>query len=101
MVVAQRQRDQPGVRAGVGWSKGDAAVLARTANRRPGLTAGALGLGCRSAKVINCWRLKCWRVLTCDFRGRPRQLTTIVKAVQALQYLIRDPFGTVGIGTAS
>jgi len=51
--------------------------------------------------VINCWRLKCWRVLTCDFRGRPRQLTTIVKAVQALQYLIRDPFGTVGIGTAS
>src|SRR6266545_4452109 len=46
-------------------------------------------------------QLKCWRVLTCDFRGRPRQLTTIVKAVQALQYLIRDPFGTAGIGTAS
>jgi hypothetical protein len=46
-------------------------------------------------------QLKCWRVLTCDFRGRPRQLTTIVKAVQALQYLIRDPFGTAGIDTAS
>jgi len=38
-------------------------------------------------------------VLTHDFRGRPRQLTTVVKAVQALQYLIRDPFGTVGTGT--
>lgn len=46
-------------------------------------------------------QLKGWRVLTCDFRGRPRQLTAIVKAVQALQYLIRDPFGTTGIGTTS
>lgn len=46
-------------------------------------------------------QLKCWRVLTCDFRGRPRQLTPVVKAVQALQYLIRDPFGTVGTDTAS
>jgi hypothetical protein len=46
-------------------------------------------------------QLKCWRVLTCDFRGRPRQLTTVVKAVQALQYLIRDPFTAAGIDTAS
>ena len=40
-------------------------------------------------------------VLTCDFRGRPRQLTAIVKAVQTLQYLIRDPFDTAGTDTAS
>jgi hypothetical protein len=46
-------------------------------------------------------QLKCWRVFSCDFRGRPRQLTTVVKAVQALQYLIRDPFSTAGIDTAS
>jgi hypothetical protein len=46
-------------------------------------------------------QLKCWKVLTCDFRGRPRQLTPIVKAIQALQYLIRDPFGTAGSDTAS
>lgn len=46
-------------------------------------------------------QLKCWKVLTCDFRGRPRQLTAVVKAIQALQYLIRDPFGTVRIDTAS
>jgi hypothetical protein len=37
-------------------------------------------------------QLKCWRVLAIDFRGSPRQLTMIVKAVQALQYMIRDPF---------
>ncbi len=36
-------------------------------------------------------QLKLWRVLANDFRGNPRRLTTIVKAVQALQYLIRDP----------
>jgi hypothetical protein len=46
-------------------------------------------------------QLKCWRVLTCDFRGRPGQLTAIVKAVQAVQYMIGDPFGTHGIGTVS
>jgi len=46
-------------------------------------------------------QLKCWKVLACDFRGRPRQLTPIVKAIQALQYLIRDPFGTARIGTGS
>ena len=46
-------------------------------------------------------QLKCWRVLTCDFRGRPRQLTAIVKAVQTLQHMIRDPFGTVRTDTAS
>jgi hypothetical protein len=39
-------------------------------------------------------QLKCWRVLANDFRGNPRQITTIVKAVQTLQYLIRDPFGS-------
>lgn len=39
-------------------------------------------------------QLKSWRVLAIDFRGSPRRVTTIVKAVQALQYMIRDPFGT-------
>ena len=38
-------------------------------------------------------QLKQWKVLANDFRGRPHQITGIVKAVQALQYLIRDPFG--------
>lgn len=37
-------------------------------------------------------QLKCWRVLANDFRGNPRGLTPIVKAVQAVQYMIRDPF---------
>jgi DDE superfamily endonuclease len=46
-------------------------------------------------------QLKQWRVLACDFRGHPRQLTTVVKAIQTVQYLIRDPFGTVGVGTGS
>ena len=46
-------------------------------------------------------QLKCWRVLTCDFRGNPRQLTAVVKAVQTLQYLIRDPFGTGRIDIVS
>ncbi|WP_372451891.1 transposase family protein [Catellatospora tritici] len=46
-------------------------------------------------------QLKSWRVLACDFRGRPGQLTTVVKAVQALQYLIRDPFGAAVFDTAS
>jgi len=41
------------------------------------------------------------RKQTPRFRGRPRQLTTIVKAVQALQYLIRDPFATASTGTGS
>ncbi|WP_302563249.1 hypothetical protein [Catellatospora tritici] len=40
-------------------------------------------------------------MLGSDFRGRPGQLTAVVKAVQALQYLIRGPFGTAGIDTAS
>ena len=39
-------------------------------------------------------QLKCWRVLANDFRGSPRRITVIVKAVQTLQYLIRDPFGS-------
>jgi hypothetical protein len=46
-------------------------------------------------------QLKCWRVLTADFRGQPRQLTTVVKAIQTLQYMIRDPFGTTGTDTRS
>jgi hypothetical protein len=41
-------------------------------------------------------QLKGWLVLANDFRGRPRQLTMVVKAVQALHYWIRDPFGTLG-----
>lgn len=39
-------------------------------------------------------QLKYWKVLANDFRGNPRQITTVVKAVQTLQYLIRDPFGS-------
>ncbi|MGX6607712.1 hypothetical protein ACWKSP_37140 [Micromonosporaceae bacterium Da 78-11] len=39
--------------------------------------------------------------LTRDFRGWPGQLTAIVKAVQAVQYMIRDPFGAASIDTAS
>jgi hypothetical protein len=46
-------------------------------------------------------QLKCWRVLAIDFRGNPRRITLIVKAVQALQYLIRDPFGSARIVTTS
>jgi hypothetical protein len=65
----------------------------KTANR---VQAGLRCLGERANA-----QLKCWRVLTCDFRGRPHQLTAVVKAVQTVQYLIRDPFGTMGIDTAS
>jgi hypothetical protein len=46
-------------------------------------------------------QLKCWRVLANDFRGNPRRITLIVKAVQTLQYLIRDPFGSARIVTTS
>jgi hypothetical protein len=44
-------------------------------------------------------QLKQWKVLACDFRGSPTQITTVVKAVQALHYMIRDPFGTAGTVT--
>jgi hypothetical protein len=37
-------------------------------------------------------QLKSWRVLTHDYRGKPHQITDVVKAVQTMQYLIRDPF---------
>ena len=37
-------------------------------------------------------QLKQWKVLACDFRGSPTQITTVVKAIQALHYWIRDPF---------
>ena len=46
-------------------------------------------------------QLKYWCVLTCDFRGHPRQLTTVVKTVQTLHYLIRDPFDTRRTGITS
>lgn len=46
-------------------------------------------------------QLKYWRVLTRDFRGNPRQLTTVLKAIQTLHYLIRDPFGAGRTDTAS
>jgi DDE superfamily endonuclease len=46
-------------------------------------------------------QLKCWRVMANDFRGNPRRITLIVKAVQTLQYLIRDPFGSARIVTTS
>jgi DDE superfamily endonuclease len=46
-------------------------------------------------------QLKSWKVLAIDFRGNPRQITTVVKAVQALQYLIRDPFGSTRTVTTS
>jgi hypothetical protein len=46
-------------------------------------------------------QLKCWKVLAGDFRGNPRRITMIVKAVQTLQYLIRDPFGSARTVTTS
>jgi hypothetical protein len=46
-------------------------------------------------------QLKQWKVLANDFRGSPRRITRIVKAVQALQYLIRDPFGPAQTVTRS
>jgi hypothetical protein len=42
-----------------------------------------------------------WKVLAGDFRGNPRRITMIVKAVQTLQYLIRDPFGSARTVTTS
>ncbi|MFG1950794.1 hypothetical protein [Micromonospora sp. NPDC048830] len=32
-------------------------------------------------------------------RGNPRQLTAVVKAVQTLHHLTRDPFGTSRVDT--
>ena len=46
-------------------------------------------------------QLKQWKVLANDFRGNPRRITMIVKAVQTLQYLIRDPFGSARTVTTS
>jgi DDE superfamily endonuclease len=46
-------------------------------------------------------QLKCWKVLAGDFRGNPRRITRIVKAVQTLQHLIRDPFGPARTVTTS
>jgi hypothetical protein len=38
-------------------------------------------------------QLRWWKILAQDFRGNPHQITQIVKAIQALQYMVRDPFG--------
>jgi hypothetical protein len=46
-------------------------------------------------------QLKQWRVLTNDFRGQPRQLTPVVKAIQTLHYWIRDPFDALTSVTGS
>lgn len=62
-------------------------------------TANRVQAGLRSIGERANAQLKHWRVLTNDFRGRPHQLTPVVKAVQALQYLIRDPFNTAGTDT--
>jgi len=59
--------------------------------RRAALTlAGLRAIGERGNA-----QLKQWKVLANDFRDNPRRITRTVKAmpsVQALQYLIRDPF---------
>lgn len=65
----------------------------KTANR---LQAGLRCLGERANA-----QLKQWRVLTADFRGQPRQLTTVVKAIQTLHYWIRDPFAVLAPVTGS
>jgi hypothetical protein len=36
-------------------------------------------------------QIKQFKVLACDFRGSPTQITTTVKTIQALQHWIRDP----------
>ncbi|HZM79265.1 MAG TPA: transposase family protein [Candidatus Limnocylindrales bacterium] len=73
----------------VGWKRGRGQkalpVGKKAANR---LIAGLRAVGERGNA-----QLKHWRVLAHDFRGDPRQLTGVVKAIQALQYMIRDPFG--------
>jgi hypothetical protein len=50
--------------------------------------AGLRAIGERGNAQLNQWK-----VLANDFRGNQRRITRIVNAVQALQYLIRDPFG--------
>jgi DDE superfamily endonuclease len=73
----------------VGWkrTRGQKTLPAgkKTANR---LIASLRAVGERANA-----QLKHWKILANDFRGDPRQLTVVVKAVQTLQYLIRDPFG--------
>ena len=46
-------------------------------------------------------QLKQHRILAIDFRGEPKQLTMVVKAVQTLHYWTRDPFGTHTVVTGS
>lgn len=60
-------------------------------------TANQVLAGLRSIGERANAQLKAWRVLVLDFRGRPGQLTAVVKAVQTLQHWIRDPFGTLGV----
>ena len=73
----------------VGWKRvrGQKAlpIGKRTANR---LIVGLRAIGERGNA-----QLKHWRILANDFRGDPRRLTVVVKAIQAVQYLIRDPLG--------
>jgi hypothetical protein len=72
----------------VGWKRGrgqqNLPTGKKTANR---LIAGMRAIGERGNA-----QLKHWRILANDFRGDPRRLTVVVKAIQALQYMIRDPF---------
>jgi hypothetical protein len=84
----------PDVATGFKRRRGEPALpeAKKTANR---LLASLRCLGERANA-----QLKQWRVLTCDFRGQPRQLTTVVKAIQALHYWIRDPFGALTTMTA-
>jgi hypothetical protein len=68
-------------------------VRARNAARRSSMSCPVRALWvCSSGRNV---------ASVANFRGRPRQLTAIVKAIQTLQYLIRDPFGTARVDTAS
>ncbi|MER6590328.1 hypothetical protein ABT214_00365 [Micromonospora purpureochromogenes] len=69
------------------------------ASRYPAVYRVQAGLRCIGERTNA--QLKCWGVLANNFPGRPGQFTTVVKAVQALQYLIRDSFTAAGIDTAS
>jgi hypothetical protein len=85
----------PEVVVGYKRKRGEPVLLGgkRTANQ---VLAGLRSIGERANA-----QLKGWRVLAMDFRGRPGQLTAVVKAVQTLQYWIRDPFATLSIVAGS
>jgi len=96
-----------GLLADLGYIGLDPRVITGTTRKRGQVLSEAAKTANRVQASLRCIgergnaQLKCWWVLTHDFRGRPCQLTVVVKAVQALQYLIRDPFGTVRTGTES